>query len=709
MTSFSVGGRSARRSHDTRNNIDLAEALALLQRERRRVRSDDFITPGDLLGPEPLTAADVSDWLSKSRDNSMLLGGNDLSQYLDVVEQEPTWVSDGNFKEFPPQIHTVKPSQEEIEDLFSSDEKPGADIEDEKTDNDREIEKKKKRSSPKSERKLVKKSVPSPPAPVDDDSDLSLDTLTQEEFKALMKAVGKLQRQVAAKGSYSASQGQAAFIEEVSDAEPKQDMAIIQPASKEELQSLFAKDVGDEAEEEGEQDEESSLLPGSSVIIQEEEQTPEGGRRVFEVDTPQGGQRLTELEGPDGQQEVVEETLPEESMGDLQEAIKDSERELSDALASQLERDISEEAENEELEAEEEEAEQEAEIAAAAEAVVQAQSQQQEAVAAAKEEIAREIGADDLAALEKMWMSRDSALPPYAEKRTQKRAARSRLDGRYSLDAFRSQRIPADITLERLLTNSDVADDDDDVDEDIINSINEGVKEAALEREILNERDIKNALNAINSGNGHKEDIIYGTPLTDDEYQIPEDSAEEDDIGFDNPPPSSTSLSIKRNRNIDRERLRQLANALSMNAADDENEEEDLDDNLLLDDAMEPSDATGEVAKVLTELGLDSSAEGHLPKEVVGLPPPLGQFVTRIVELQDEVGQLRVIAQLADLENDVLTDALNEATMAQAPGTVSDMEFESLQQAIWVEKELQVCSNVCVPLFVWFVCVVFTQ
>ena len=698
VTSFSVGGRARRRTHDVRN-LDLAQALDLLQRERRRVGAGDFMTSQDLLGSRPLLGKDVDDWVSSARD--IMLDDDDLGPYLGVG-QEPTWISDGNFKGFAPQTQTVKPTQQEIEDIFSNDEEPAENNEKKKKKKDAEnnagSDKKKKRSSPKVERKLVKKSIPPPPVSLDDQNNLSLDTLTQEEFKALMKAVGKLQRQVAAKGGDGATQGGAEFLEDMGGAEPEQEMAIIQPASKEELQSLFAKeddnleDGEPEVEQEDEEEPEVDILPKSRVIMEEEVQTPEGGRRVLEVDTPQGGTRLTELESPDGQQEVMEETLPEGSMGSLQEAIEDSEREISDALASQLERDISQEAINEELEAEEKEAEEEAEEEAAA---------ADDAVSAAEEEIAREIGADDLAELEKMWISKGNDLPPYPpEKRTTKRAARNGVSGRYSAPAFRPQGIPDDLTLERLLSNSDVADDDQDVDEDIIDSINEGVKEAALEREILHERDIKNALNAISSDNSDKEDIIYGNPLTDTEFRAPPDkNFPTDDIVFDissqDQAPPETSLSIKRSRRVDEERLRQLANALSMNdaAEEDEDEDEDVDDSdsLLSDDDMEPAEENDEVVKVFEDLGLGSGEDGgHLPQEVAGLPPPLGKFVTRIVELQDEVGQLRAIAQLADLENDVLTDALNEATMAQPPGTVSDMEFESLQQAIWVEKELQV-------------------
>ncbi|CAG5120612.1 unnamed protein product, partial [Candidula unifasciata] len=75
--------------------------------------------------------------------------------------------------------------------------------------------------------------------------------------------------------------------------------------------------------------------------------------------------------------------------------------------------------------------------------------------------------------------------------------------------------------------------------------------------------------------------------------------------------------------------------------------------------------------------------------DIAALPPNLEQFVAKILELQDEVDNLKIVSRLEDLENDVLTDALNEATLAQKEGSVTDMEFESLQQAIRIEEALQ--------------------
>nr|ALC76812.1 Tpi-CL19954 [Theba pisana] len=79
--------------------------------------------------------------------------------------------------------------------------------------------------------------------------------------------------------------------------------------------------------------------------------------------------------------------------------------------------------------------------------------------------------------------------------------------------------------------------------------------------------------------------------------------------------------------------------------------------------------------------------------DIALIPPNAEQFVAKILELQDEVDNLKIVSRLEDLENDVLTDALNEATLAQKEGSVTDMEFESLQQAIRIEEALQKLKN----------------
>ncbi|BFZ06217.1 hypothetical protein BsWGS_09256 [Bradybaena similaris] len=63
-------------------------------------------------------------------------------------------------------------------------------------------------------------------------------------------------------------------------------------------------------------------------------------------------------------------------------------------------------------------------------------------------------------------------------------------------------------------------------------------------------------------------------------------------------------------------------------------------------------------------------------------------FAKKMLELQDEVDKLTMIVKLEELENSILTDALNEASLGQEEGTVSSLEFDSLKQAIRVEEAL---------------------
>jgi len=65
----------------------------------------------------------------------------------------------------------------------------------------------------------------------------------------------------------------------------------------------------------------------------------------------------------------------------------------------------------------------------------------------------------------------------------------------------------------------------------------------------------------------------------------------------------------------------------------------------------------------------------------------------QILELQKELDQLRIVARLEDIENDELTDALNEATQHQWASSVSDFEFDALQKAIQIEEALQDIKN----------------
>ena len=73
-----------------------------------------------------------------------------------------------------------------------------------------------------------------------------------------------------------------------------------------------------------------------------------------------------------------------------------------------------------------------------------------------------------------------------------------------------------------------------------------------------------------------------------------------------------------------------------------------------------------------------------------GSVPSVKAFVMKILALQAEVDELRVMSRLEDLENDQLTDALNMATQAQADGSVTDKEFGALQKAIQIEEAIQV-------------------
>ena len=53
------------------------------------------------------------------------------------------------------------------------------------------------------------------------------------------------------------------------------------------------------------------------------------------------------------------------------------------------------------------------------------------------------------------------------------------------------------------------------------------------------------------------------------------------------------------------------------------------------------------------------------------------------------MNQARLVAYLEDVENDILTDALNQATVAQLEGHVNPLELSSLKDAIKVEEVLQ--------------------
>ncbi|XP_046371898.2 uncharacterized protein LOC124145953 isoform X2 [Haliotis rufescens] len=81
----------------------------------------------------------------------------------------------------------------------------------------------------------------------------------------------------------------------------------------------------------------------------------------------------------------------------------------------------------------------------------------------------------------------------------------------------------------------------------------------------------------------------------------------------------------------------------------------------------------------------------------VAQPPnsvPLEEtYMQEIQTLRDEIQQLKMVSELEDLENDALTQTLNEATLSQMEGTVSEKEFGSLEQAIKLEEALQDLKN----------------
>ncbi|XP_076436052.1 uncharacterized protein LOC143275662 [Babylonia areolata] len=83
----------------------------------------------------------------------------------------------------------------------------------------------------------------------------------------------------------------------------------------------------------------------------------------------------------------------------------------------------------------------------------------------------------------------------------------------------------------------------------------------------------------------------------------------------------------------------------------------------------------------------------ELPRPEVIAPPDSAQliaaYIKKINELQTELDQTKLEAYLEDVENDILTDALNQATLAQVRGKINPEELTSLQDAIQVEEALQ--------------------
>lgn len=85
-------------------------------------------------------------------------------------------------------------------------------------------------------------------------------------------------------------------------------------------------------------------------------------------------------------------------------------------------------------------------------------------------------------------------------------------------------------------------------------------------------------------------------------------------------------------------------------------------------------------------------AAAEFSKEVAGSSDSaalIESYINKINQLQSELDQAKLVAYLEDVENDILTDALNQATMAQIDGRTSPNELRSLQDAIRVEEALQ--------------------
>uniref|UniRef100_A0A2C9LGY9 Uncharacterized protein n=1 Tax=Biomphalaria glabrata TaxID=6526 RepID=A0A2C9LGY9_BIOGL len=468
VLSFSIGRRQER-------STDLADALAILQRQRRRVGGGNYVSSESLLDSRPLTLEDVNEWLSKTRSGH---GSRDY-RYVD-----PSWVSDGEFKDFDPRLsynvpldaspllpQSVKATKQELNDIFNSDDGESNSSKLVHTISDQPEKKKKEEMIElKGDKKIIQKksvdmdmsealAVAAEKAEEDIDDNLSLDSLTKEEFKTLMKAVGKLQKQ-AMKLSEKFSSPDAekvTVIETVQSEGPEKAVAVVQPASDEELKTVFEETV-------------QPVVKETDIII----------------------------EGPQGtkNEKIVEEAVIPVSEPVSNKDIKEAEKELSSAIASQLESELED---------------------------VNKEIIQNEEIAKEAED---EILAKNLDALEHYWL-----VNKYMKKLEDKPTAMKR----------------------------------------------------------------------------------------------------------------TTKRSANRAETIIRE---------------GESPEEELED-----------------------------------EQLEGNPPPISAFVAKIVALQGEVDKLKMVARLEDLENDVLTDALNEATLAQKEGSVSDVEFESLQQAIRIEEALQDIKN----------------
>ncbi|XP_035828241.1 FK506-binding protein 5 [Aplysia californica] len=359
VMSFSIGRRTAR-------STDLAQALSILQRQRRRIVGDDFFSSERLLEDRPpFDLEDISDWLSRARDE-------DDAEGLDTV-----WMSDrGNFRDFDQRErlnydlsplssdqditdqnedttpYEVEPSQKELENIFDTD----ADSNPNPQPPAVTPEKKKKEEmvDVRGDKKIVQKKSISDPVVADTSSqssdDISLDTLTKEEFRALMKAVEKLQKQAAKLSEETSAESSSTpskvavketiFKEESPDGNTVEEVAELVPAPEDELNSVFA-------------DTNAPVVEETKVVELEQQGGPQGTvTETVETDL------VPLLTQPETEEE--ERELEEALVNGLENGIEEDEEEA--AAVEAVRRRLQEEEEVEEEEEEEEEEQENAQL-----------------------------------------------------------------------------------------------------------------------------------------------------------------------------------------------------------------------------------------------------------------------------------------------------------------------------------------------------------
>lgn len=235
MVTFTVLSRHER-------SADLAQALAVLQRHKRRVGAESIASWEDA----PLSTEDVHDWLNAKSS------GRRLESDFDGV-----WASDRRFKDFEPPLKydfdvrsrspvsmAVEPSREELESIFVANE-------DEANVSDIKAKPEVEHDSPASQDEIIIKGAksdlnnkdvsPETVLTAAKDDNLSLSSLTKEEYKALMKAVAKLQKQAIkfSEKIVETPESKVTMVEAIDKSRTPKTVTIVQPASKDELKSLF--------------------------------------------------------------------------------------------------------------------------------------------------------------------------------------------------------------------------------------------------------------------------------------------------------------------------------------------------------------------------------------------------------------------------------------------------------------------------------------